>query len=104
MNVRPVIVYCSTMRSALILSVALFAVQTESLAQGTRVADEGSFTISVGGRTTGRENFRISATTRGDVTEYVARADVTYGDRKVTPELRTGPDGAVASYEVTTRS
>lgn len=92
------------MRSALILSIALFAVQTESFAQGTRVADEGSFTISVGGRTAGRENFRISATTRGDVTEYVARADVTYGDRKVTPELRTGPDGAVVSYEVTTRS
>ena len=92
------------MRSALILAVALLAVRTESLAQGSRVADEGSFTISVGGRTAGRENFRISATTRGDVTEYVARADVTYGDRKVTPELRTGPDGAVVSYEVTTRS
>ena len=92
------------MRSALILAVALFTVRTESLAQGTRIADEGSFTISVGGRTAGRENFRISATTRGDVTEYVARADVTYGDRKVTPELRTGPDGAVVGYEVTTRS
>ena len=92
------------MRSALILAVALFTIRTDSLAQGTRVADEGSFTISVGGRTAGRENFRISATTRGDVTEYVARADVTYGDRKVTPELRTGPDGAVVGYEVTTRS
>jgi len=92
------------MRSALILAVALFTTRTDSLAQGTRVADEGSFTISVGGRTAGRENFRISATTRGDVTEYVARADVTYGDRKVTPELRTGPDGAVVGYEVTTRS
>ena len=92
------------MRSALILAVALFAIRTESLAQGSRVADEGSFTISVGGRTAGRENFRISATTRGDVTEFVARADVTYGDRKVTPELRAGPDGAVAGYEVTTRS
>ena len=92
------------MRSALILAVALFTIRTDSLAQGTRVADEGSFTISVGGRTAGRENFRISATTRGDITEYVARADVTYGDRKVTPELRTGPDGAVVGYEVTTRS
>lgn len=91
------------MRSALILSLAVFAVRTESNAQVSRVADEGSFTISVGGRTAGRENFRVSATTRGDVTEYVARAEVTYGDRKVTPELRTGTDGAVVSYEVTTR-
>ena len=92
------------MRSALILSVAFFAVQTESLAQGSRVADEGSFTISVGGRTAGRENFRISASTRADVTEFVARGEVTYGDRKVTPDLRTSPEGAVVSYEVTTRS
>jgi hypothetical protein len=92
------------MRSALILAVALFAARSESLAQGSRIADEGSFTISVGGRTAGRENFRISATSRGDVTEYVARADVTYGDRKVTPELRTGPEGAVIAYEVTMRS
>ena len=92
------------MRSALILAVALFTVRSESLAQGSRIADEGSFTISIGGRTAGRENFRISATTRGDVTEYVARADVTYGDRKVTPELRTGADGAVVGYEVTTRA
>lgn len=92
------------MRSALILAVALFAVRTESLAQGSRIVDEGSFTISVGGRTAGRESFRISATTRGDVTEYVARADVTFGDRKVTPELRTGPDGAVVGYEVTLKS
>jgi len=52
----------------------------------------------------GRENFRISATTRGDITEYVASAVVTYGDRRVSPELRTNAEGTVASYEVTTRS
>ena len=92
------------MRSALILAVGLFAATNDSFAQGSRIADEGSFTISVGGRTAGRENFRITATTRGDVTEYVARADVTYGDRKVTPQLRAGDQGAVVDYEVTTRS
>ena len=83
---------------------ALFALQNPVLAQGSRIADEGSFTILVNGRTAGRENFRITASSRGDVTDYAARGEVTYGDRKVTPELTTGPDGAVAVYNVTTRS
>jgi hypothetical protein len=88
----------------LVLACSLLVLNGPALAQGSRVVDEGSFTISMNGRTVGRENFRISATTRGDITEYVARADVTYGDRRVTPELRTSTEGTVASYEVTTRS
>ena len=92
------------MRSTLILATALAALPGLSLAQGSRIADEGSFTISVNGRTAGRENFRITAMTRGEATEYVARADVTYGDRKLTPELHTDAQGAVVSYEVSTRS
>jgi hypothetical protein len=96
------------MRSALILAVALAvasdAARSPVLAQGSRIVDEGSFTISVGGRTAGRENFRISASATGEVTEYSARADVTFGDRKVTPELRAGAQGAVMEYGVTTRS
>lgn len=92
------------MRTALILAAVLSASGTPAHAQASRVADEGSFTITVNGRTAGRENFRISATPRGEATEYLARADVTYGDRKVSPELRTGPDGGVAKYDVTTRS
>jgi hypothetical protein len=92
------------MRNTLILAIAL-SLPTAASSQGTRIVDEGSFTISVGGRTAGRENFRISATTRGDATEYVASATVTYGDRRVTPEmLRTNAQGAVINYEVTTRS
>ena len=92
------------MRTALILAAALSASGAPALGQGGRIADEGSFTITVNGRTAGRENFRITAMPRGEITEYVARADVTYGDRKITPELRTGPEGAVVDYEVTTRS
>jgi hypothetical protein len=68
-----------------------------------RIVDEGSFTISVSGRTAGRENFRIAVTSRGDATEYVATATVTYGDRRISPDLRTGDQGAVVNYEVTTR-
>jgi hypothetical protein len=92
------------MRTALILAVAFSALDAPAFAQGSRIADEGSFTITVSGRTAGRENFRITATARGETTEYLARADVTYGDRKVSPELRTGPQGAVVDYQVTTRS
>lgn len=93
------------MRTALILFTALSVLETPSFAQGNRIADEGSFTITINGRTAGRENFRITATSRGDQSEYVARADVTYGDRKITPrELRTGTEGAVVEYHVTTRS
>lgn len=92
------------MRTTLLVVGAALALQTPALAQGTRIADEGSFTILVNGRTAGRENFRITAVSRGDVTDYAARGEVTYGDRKVTPELTTGPDGAVIVYNVTTRS
>ena len=61
----------------LVLACSLIALNSPALAQGSRVVDEGSFTISMNGRTVGRENFRISSTTRGELTEYVARADGT---------------------------
>lgn len=92
------------MRTLLILAAALAALPNHALAQGSRIADEGSFTITVNGRTAGRENFRITATTRGDATEYTARADVTYGDRKLAPELRTDAQGGIVEYTVSSRS
>lgn len=92
------------MQYAPILAAALAALTSTAYGQGSRIADEGSFTITVNGRTAGRENFRITAVTRGEVSEYLARGDVTYGDRKVAPELRTGSQGAVVDYQVTTRS
>ena len=91
------------MRTVLILGV-LATLPLPAQAQGSRIADEGSFTITVGGKTAGRENFRITATTRGDISEYVARGDVTYGDRKISPDLRTDTRGTVVDYQVTTRS
>ena len=92
------------MRTALIVAIGLSVPGAVAIAQGSRIVDEGSFTISVSGRTAGRENFRISATQRAEVTEYVASATVTYGDRRIAPELRTGPQGAVVDYQVTTRT
>lgn len=79
-------------------------IQSSALAQGTRIVDEGSFTIAIGGRTAGRESFRISSVNRGDATEYVATANLTYGDRRVTTELRAATNGALVDYRVTTRS
>jgi hypothetical protein len=103
---RPAQLLCilHAMRTHLILATALLSLPVPAFSQAGRIADEGSFTISINGRTAGRENFRITAVTRGEITEYVARADVTYGDRKVTPELRTGAQGGVVEYQVTTRS
>lgn len=88
-----------TLVAAVVGSIAFPTLDAQS-----RIADEGSFTISVSGRTAGRESFRITATTRGEVTEYLARGEITYGDRRVTPELRTGADGGIVDYRVTTRS
>jgi hypothetical protein len=92
------------MRNSLVLCAALLVTQVPAWAQGTRIVDEGSFTISISGRTAGRESFRISAVSRGDATEYVATANLTYGDRRVSPELRTAANGAMVDYSVTTRS
>src|SRR6185503_16544071 len=97
-------VYCCAMRTPLVIASSILVLNSPLPAQGTRVMDQGSFTISINGGTVGRENFSISAANRGNVTEYVARADVTYGDRRVRPELHAGTDGTVAEYTVTTRS
>jgi hypothetical protein len=72
--------------------------------QGSPIVDEGSFTISIGGRPAGRENFRISTLTRGTEVDYQARADVAYGDRKITPTLRTDSRGTALEYDVTRAS
>jgi hypothetical protein len=92
------------MRNPLVLSAAVLMLHSPAFAQGTKIIDEGSFTIAIGGRTAGRESFRISSVNRGDATEYVATANLTYGDRKVTPELRTATNGAMLDYSVTTKS
>ena len=94
------------MRNALILAASLTLAVGPAVALGQtgRIMDEGSFTITVNGRTVGRENFRITSNTRGSATEYVARADVTYGDRKQSTELRTEAEGGVVRYVITTRA
>jgi len=70
-------------------------------AQAPRIADEGSFTIMVAGRTVGRENFRITVVPRGESVVYLAKAEVAFGDRKISPELHTDGTGAAIDYKVT---
>ena len=101
-NRAPGGVYCSPMRtpSSIVLTavVSLAAIAAPLAAQ---VVDEGSFTITIGGRTGGRENFRITSVTRGTGSEYLAKADAAFGDRKVSPELRTDASGAAIDYVAT---
>lgn len=89
----------STMRS--ILAPLLLSLALPSAGLPAQVVDEGSFTIMLGGRTAGRENFRISAVSRAGGSEFLARADAAFGDRKVSPELRTDATGAAIEYGVT---
>jgi hypothetical protein len=92
------------MRTPLILALTTVALAGESRAQGSRITDEANFTISINGRTAGRENFRINQITRGDVVEYRATGTVTYGDRRITPELVTSLEGGLIRYDVTSKS
>ena len=85
------------------LLAAAFAVAEVAAAQTTRIADQGSFTITQNGQRIGREDFTITASPGGAGVEYSARATVQYGDRRLEPQLRTDSAGVAMSYEVTTR-
>lgn len=71
--------------------------------QSTRTVDQGSFTITENGQRIGREDFTISVAPRGASMEYIATATVTYGDRRLSPELRTDSGGVAVSYRVEAR-
>jgi hypothetical protein len=89
---------------AFLLLVA-FTVPATSRGQGApRTIDEGSFSITIGGQRAGRENFSIKATPRGQSVEYLAQAQVVYGDRRLIPALVADSLGAPMTYEITTRN
>lgn len=73
-------------------------------AQSAQIIDQGSFTISVNGQRAGREEFRIEGTPTGTgALEYVARATVVFGDRRLIPALRSDSMGAPSDYQVESR-
>jgi hypothetical protein len=73
-------------------------------AQAGQVIDQGSFTITVNGERAGRENFRITGTPRTKPQDYAATATVTYGDRRLSPDLRADSAGTASSYRVELQS
>jgi hypothetical protein len=62
--------------------------------------DEGSFTITVNGARAGREDFRIRSTPGTNGMEIVATASVSYGSRRVLPQLQADSAGVPARYVV----
>ena len=62
--------------------------------------DEGSFTITRGGTTIGREQFKIVSTPGAGGASFVASATVSYEDRKLSPALRTSQTGAPLAYQI----
>lgn len=75
-------------------------VATSAFAQGAQIYDQGSFTISTGGQRSGREDFRIEGTPSATGVEYVARATVVFGDRRLTPRLSSDSTGIPSAYVI----
>lgn len=87
--------------SSLILATLLPAsIPTAMDAQVARTLDRGSFSISVKGQRVGREDFTISGTPGASGMEYLSRATVTWGDRRLTPSLWSDSSGAPSRYRV----
>jgi len=83
--------------SSLILATVLPASTTDAQA---RALDRGSFSISVNGQRVGREDFTISGTPGTAGMEYLSRATVTWGGRRLTPSLWSDSSGAPSRYRV----
>ena len=73
------------------------------LAAQVNTLDEGSFTITRGGSTIGREQFKIVSTPAAGGATFVASATVSYEDRKLSPALRTSQTGAPLAYQIEVR-
>ncbi|MEP7346961.1 MAG: DUF6134 family protein [Gemmatimonadaceae bacterium] len=71
---------------------------------GARSIDEGSFTITVNGQRAGREDFSIAGTPTGRGTEYIARATIVMGDRRLSPAMQADSSGAPMTYQIQTRN
>lgn len=88
----------------LALALALTAVAGTRMPAQVTTADEGSFTVTRGGATVGREEFRILRQPAGGGTELVARALAAYGDRRIAPALQTDERGSPLRYQVEVRT
>jgi hypothetical protein len=73
-------------------------------AGGAKTVDEGSFTISVNGIRSGREDFTISGTPSGRCTEYIAKSTIVLGDRRLMPAMQADSNGSPMTYQIQTRN
>ena len=87
-------------RTVLVSLAAGVVVSLPTFAQGVTTLDQGSFTITVNGERAGREDFSIVATPGAGGMDYVARATIVFGDRRLTPALRSDATGAPSDYQV----
>lgn len=80
---------------------AILCVATTALpAQGVRTLDRGSFTITVNGQRVGREDFTISGTPGANGMEYLSKATVVYGDKRMNPSLWSDSSGIPSRYTI----
>jgi hypothetical protein len=68
--------------------------------EAQKIVDAGRFTVSVNGQRVGSEDFTIETTPIGQGIEYIARATIAYGDRRVSPVLRADSNGVPMAYQV----
>jgi hypothetical protein len=108
MNVPVEFVYLWPMKNALILRGLLLTIVAATPVRGqqggAKTVDEGSFTITVNGQRVGREDFSIAGTPSGRGTEYIAKATIVMGDRRVAPAMQADSTGAPMTYQVQTRN
>ena len=71
---------------------------------GAKSVDEGSFTITVNGQRVGREDFSIAGTPTGRGTEYIAKATIVMGDRRLAPAMQADSMGTPMTYQIQTRN
>jgi hypothetical protein len=90
--------------AALLLTAAAGLVPAEGRAQAAQIIDQGSFTITVANQRAGREDFRIEGTPGASgALEYVARATVVFGDRRLMPALHSDSLGRPSDYQIESR-
>ena len=91
--------YIQLMKTLTLVALSSAALASVSAAQVTTI-DEGSFTITVNGARAGREDFRIRSTPGANGPEVVATANVSYGARRVLPQLQADSLGVPLRYVV----
>ncbi len=89
-------------RAGALTAAALLLCAPAARAQVVAV-DEGSFAVSRGGATVGREEFRIVRQPAGRGAAFVARSVAGYGTRRVMPALQAAADGEPVRYQMDVR-